>query len=465
MEVIQKGNILGTENIYKLLKMFSLPAMASMIANALYNIIDQIFIGHALGYLGNAATTVAFPITTIALAIGTLLGVGGSAFAAIKLGEGNNELAEKTLTMVCSWLFMIGVIIAIGGLVFIKPIMTLFGASSETMLYSTQFSSVFFAIMPITLVLICLANMARTDGSPKVAMNSLLFGVVVNVFFAPIFLFVFHWGMVGAALATALAQICSVAILIEYFLHSSQMRFKKKYLFTCDFVALKALSAIGLSSFVTQTSGMIVQILMNNSIMYYGDLSKYGGDVALSAIGIVMKLNMVFIAICIGIGIGSQPIIGFNRGAQKWDRVKKTYVTALKAASIVTFIGWICCEFFPATMLSAFGANGEEFMEFGVLALRIFMGLVFTAGFQINTVIYFQSTGQPLKATVLSSLRLLVFLVPLILLLPLKFGLIGILYAGVTAELGSATVIAIFAYKELKILDKKIAKMEHITEY
>jgi putative MATE family efflux protein len=464
VEVTKKENILGTENIYKLLKMFSIPAMASMIANALYNIIDQIFIGHAIGYLGNAATTVAFPITTIALAIGTLLGVGGSAFAAIKLGEGNNELAEKTLTMVSSWLFVIGIIIGVLGLVFLEPIMTVFGASSETMLYSKQFSSVFFSIMPVSLVLICLANMARTDGSPKVAMNSLLFGVVVNIIFAPIFLFVFKWGMIGAGLATALAQISSVIILIEYFLHSSRMRFKKKYLFACDFNSLKRLSAIGLSSFVTQTSGMIVQILLNNSIMYYGDLSKYGGDVALSAIGIVMKLNMIFIAICIGIGIGSQPIVGFNRGAQKWDRVKKTYVTALKAATIVTFIGWSCCEFIPSIMLSAFGANGENFMEFGVLSLRIFMFFVFTAGFQINTVIYFQSTGQPFKATILSSLRLLVLLVPLILILPLKFGLMGILYAGAVADLGSATVIAIFAYRELKILDKNIAKMDHITE-
>ena len=236
-------------------------------------------------------------------------------------------------------------------------------------------------------------------------------------------------------------------------------------MFACDFTALQAIAAIGLSSFVKQSSGMIVQVLMNNSIMYYGDLSKYGGDVALSAIGIVMKLNMIFIAICIGIGIGSQPIIGFNRGAQKWDRVKKTYVTALKAASIVTVIGWSCCEFIPSIMLSAFGANGQEFMEFGVLALRIFMFFVFTAGFQINTVIYFQSTGQAFKATMLSSVRLLVFLVPLILLLPLKFGRVGILYAGAIADLGSATVIAVFAYKEIKILNRNIAKMEHVTEY
>ena len=461
---IEERNILAYESPKKLLKMFAWPAIISMLANSLYNIIDQIFIGQAVGYLGNAATTIAFPIVTVVLALGTLFGVGGSAFAAIKLGEGRKDVAEKVLNTVTTMAFIIGIIMMIAGLIYLEPILKISGATDQTMQYSKEFGGVMIAIIPITMLIIGLANLARADGNPRLAMRSLVSGVVINLLLAPFFIFQFHWGVWGAALATACAQIFSLAVLIWYFVRSSKMRLSLHYLLNPDLNICRKVMAIGFSSCILQSGATILQICMNNSLLYYGNLSPVGGDMAISAMGIVMKVNMIVISTCVGIGMGAQPIIGFNRGAGEPARVKETYLLAAKVASAVTVTGWLCCQFIPEEILLIFGSNGEDFMDFAVSCMQLFLGGVFVAGFQIISTSYFQATGQPLKASLLSMLRQLILLLPLIFLLPLWFGLYGILYAGMISDLVAAAIVAVFMVKEMKKLNREIAKKTIVSK-
>ena len=450
---VHKGeNILGFMDIKALLKMFAFPAIISMLANSLYNIIDQIFIGHAIGFLGIAATTIAFPIVTIVLAAGTLLGVGGSASAAIKLGEGKFEDAQRILNTVVSIAIASGIVLAIVGNIFLEPLLVLFGATDATMLYSKQFGGVMISIIPLTMAVIVLSNMARTDGAPILSMHALVGGVIINAVLAPIFIFMFKWGILGAALATACAQVFTVGVLVWYFKSKSKMRFSKEYLLSPDTSLLRRAMAIGASSCLVQLSATILQIIMNNSLLYYGNLSPVGGDAAIGAMGVVMKVNMIFISICIGIGIGAQPIIGFNKGAEKFKRVLETYKLSAKLATSVTIVGWICCMLFPEIILTIFGANGDEFMKFSVDCMRWFLGGVFTAGFQITSTSYFQASGQPLKASILSLMRQFILLIPMMLIIPLWTGLYGILYAGLLADFISFAVILAFMIKEMKKL-------------
>ena len=453
----QKGNPLGYAPIGKLLAKFALPAVVSMLVNAVYNIVDQIFIGQGVGYLGNAATTVAFPVVTIILAVSTLLGAGGSAYAAIKLGEKREEEAERTLGNLFVLLTGIGILVAVLGLVFLDPMLRLFGATDSVMEYSRQYTSIILLGTPFNMLGVGLSNMARTDGSPSLSMYSILAGAILNTILDPIYIFVFHWGVTGAAIATITSQIISAVVLMVYFLKKGNMRLKKRNL-KLDGVVCKSVATLGISSGITQVASTILQIVLNNSLVFYGEQSYVGGDVALSAMGIVNKIGMILVSICIGIGIGSQPILGFNKGAQKFDRIRQTYLRAVGIATVVSVIGWALCQLFPYQILTVFGKADANFTEFAAKALRVYMLGIFTAGFQVVSTSYFQATGQPMKASILSMLRQLLVLIPMILILPLFFQLDGILYAGPVADISSAVVVSFFVVYEMKKLNRVIGE-------
>lgn len=451
----KQGNPLGHKPIGHLLMQFAIPAVISMLVNALYNIVDQIFIGQGVGFLGNAATTVAFPIMTIILSISTLLGAGGSAYASIKLGEKKEEKAEKTLSNVFILLVGIGILIMVVGLVFLQPMLKIFGATEKIMPYAIDYSAIILLGTPFNMLGVGLSNMARTDGNPKISMYSMLIGAVLNTFLDPLYIFVFGWGVKGAAIATITSQIISAIVLIVYFTKKSKMRIRKKNM-KLDGVICRGVFGLGISSCITQLASTVLQIIMNNSLVFYGDLSNVGGDVALSAMGIVMKVSMIIVSICIGIGIGVQPILGFNKGAGKPERIKKAYIIAAKAATGVAILGWLACLLIPHLILSIFGTEDANFTNFAIRCMRIFMSGVFCAGFQITSTSYFQATGQPFKASVLSMLRQLLLLIPLILILPNFLGLDGILYAGPIADITSGVVVAFFITYEMRKLTKEI---------
>ena len=453
-KIKQGDNPLGYKPVGHLLLQFALPAIVSMLVNSIYNIVDQIFIGQGIGYLGNAATTIAFPIVTIILAISTLLGAGGSAYAAIKLGEKNEEEADKTLGTVFLVTLAASVVVMAVAFPLMTPMLKVFGATENTMVYARQYTSVILMGTPFNMLSVVLSNMVRTDGNPALSMYAILAGAILNTILDPIYIFVFHWGVTGAAVATITSQIISTVVLVQYFVFKGKhMRLHRKVLRIDGDICRLALP-LGISSGITQIASTILQVVMNNSLVYYGNQTAIGGDVALSAMGIVNKIGMILISICIGIGIGSQPILGFNKGANQPKRMRRTFLLAAGVATTVSLAGWLACQVFPRQILSLFGTEDVQFTQFAIRCLKIYMLGIFSAGFQVVTTSYFQSTGQPLKASVLSMLRQLLLLIPLILTLPLSFGLEGILYAGPVADITSMIIVSQFVLYEMKKLNR-----------
>lgn len=452
-------NPLGTKPIRSLLISFSLPAIVSCLVNSVYNIVDQIFIGQGVGYLGNAATTIAFPLMTIIMAFATLIGSGGGAYAALRLGEGRKREALLTLNNLLVIAIVLGVVLAALGLIFLKPILVLFGATASTMQYAIDYTSIVLCGLPFNMISIALSNMARTDGHPRMSMYGILIGAALNTVLDPIYIFVLDWGVKGAAIATITAQMVSTIVLCYYFIKKGNMRFAKRYMKPVGRVWYKIFT-LGISSGITALVACIMQVVMNNSLVYYGEKSPVTGDVALSAMGIVMKIAMILASFCIGLGIGAQPILGFNLGAKKYRRVRKTYLMAVCAATTCIFAGWAVCQIAPHLVLRLFGEENQNFTDFAVRCLRIYLGGIFCAGFQIVSTNYFQATGQPLKASLLSMLRQLILLIPLLLILPLYFGLDGLLYAGPCADVASAVIVALFIFPEMRKLQRKIAESD-----
>lgn len=452
-------NPLGVRPIKGLLFSFSIPAIISCLVNSVYNIVDQIFIGQGVGYLGNAATTIAFPLMTIIMAFATLIGSGGSAYAALRLGEGRKREALLTLNNLLVIAIGLGILLAATGLIFLKPILTLFGATETTMPYAIDYTSIVLMGVPFSVISIALSNMARTDGHPRMSMYGILIGAALNTVLDPIYIFVLGWGVKGAAIATITAQFVSTVVLCYYFLKKGRMRFTRRFMKPVGRVWYKIFS-LGISSGITALVACIMQVVMNNSLVYYGNQTEITGDVALSAMGIVMKIAMILASVCIGFGIGAQPILGFNLGAKKYTRVRHTYLLAVSIATGSILIGWAVCQLAPHVVLSLFGKENQTFTDFAVRCLRIYLGGIFCAGFQIVSTNYFQATGQPLKASLLSMLRQLILLIPLLLILPLFFGLNGLLYAGPCADIGSAVIVALFILPEMRKLNRRIAESQ-----
>ena len=452
-------NPLGVRPIKGLLFSFSIPAIISCLVNSVYNIVDQIFIGQGVGYLGNAATTIAFPLMTIIMAFATLIGSGGSAYAALRLGEGRKREALLTLNNLLVIAIGLGILLAATGLIFLKPILTLFGATETTMPYAIDYTSIVLMGVPFSVISIALSNMARTDGHPRMSMYGILIGAALNTVLDPIYIFILDWGVKGAAIATITAQFVSTVVLCYYFLRKGNMRFTRRYMKPVGRVWYKIFS-LGISSGITSLVACIMQVVMNNSLVYYGNQTEITGDVALSAMGIVMKIAMILASVCIGFGIGAQPILGFNLGAKKYARVRHTYLLAVSIATGSILIGWAVCQLAPHLVLSLFGKENQTFTDFAVRCLRIYLGGIFCAGFQIVSTNYFQATGQPLKASLLSMLRQLILLIPLLLILPLFFGLNGLLYAGPCADIGSAVIVALFILPEMRKLNRRIAESQ-----
>lgn len=452
-------NPLGTAPVGRLLAQFAVPSVVSMLVNAVYNIVDQIFIGQGVNYLGITATTIAFPIVSIVLAVATMLGAGGSAYASIKLGEKRDGEARRTYGNVFIISIGAGILIMILGLLFLDPMLRLFGASDEAMEYSRQYTSIILLGAPFNVLGVSLSNLARADGHPRLSMYSILAGAVLNTILDPIYIFVFHWGVVGAAIATSTSQLISAGVLVWYFARKSKMKLTRESMRPSGRI-LKQVAALGFSSSVLQIANTITQIVMNNSLSYYGSQNEVGADAAIAAVGTVLKTNMIIISICIGIGIGSQPILGFNRGAGKPRRIRHTFLLAAVAATSVSTLGWAACQLFPGPILSIFGTQDDVFSSFAVHSMRLFLGGVFFAGLQIVSTSYFQATGQPVKATALSLLRQILLLLPLVLILPLWFGLDGILYAGMAADIASGIVVSIFLIVEMRRLSRWIAQSE-----
>lgn len=454
MDVSEKRSPFATEPVGKLIAKFSVPCVISLLVNSLYNIVDQIFIGWGVGYLGNGATNVVFPITIIALALALMIGDGGAAYLSLKLGEGDQESAKKGVGNAIVMVTGVSILLMGAFLVFINPVLTLFGATETLREYALEYGYVIGAGLPFMMIPAALNSMIRADGSPKYAMFSMILGAVINTVFDPVFIFVFHMGVRGAAIATVLGQIASFVFSVVYVLRFKSIRLQLSSLCLKGRICANILS-LGISSFITQIAITIVMALTNNLLAAYGASSVYGAEIPLTATGIVMKVNQILISILVGISTGAQPIIGFNYGAKDFKRVKKAFDIALIASEIVALIAFLIFQFAPMSVVSLFGSEEGLYNEFAVKAFRIFLLFCPLTGFQTVAAIYLQAIGKPVKSAILSLARQIIFFIPTAVILPMFLGVTGILWTGPVAD-GLAFILSLglilYERKQLKTI-------------
>lgn len=437
----EASNAFATEPIGKLITKFAIPCVISLLVNSLYNIVDQIFIGWGVGYLGNGATNVVFPITIVALALSLMIGDGGAAYLSLKLGEGDTAKARRGVGNALAMVIVVSILLAAVFLGFINPILNLFGATDVLRPYALEYGFVIGLGLPFMMIPAALNSMIRADGSPKYAMFSMILGALINTVFDPIFIFVFGMGVRGAAIATVMGQVASFVFSIIYVFRFKNFRLTLADLRPQAAVCRNVLS-FGISSFITQIAITIVMALSNNLLASYGAQSVYGSEIPLTAMGIVMKVNQILISILVGISTGAQPIIGFNYGAKNFHRVRKAFDIALVASEIVAVVGFLIFQFAPMSVVSLFGSEEGLYNEFAVLSFRIFLLLCPLTGFQTVAAIYLQAIGKPGKSALLSLSRQIIFFVPAALILPRFLGVLGVLWTGPVAD-GLAFLLAL----------------------
>lgn len=447
------GNPLGIAPTGRLLAKFAIPAIISMLVNALYNIVDQIFIGQGVGMLGNAATNIAFPVTTISTAAALLLGIGGASNYNLEMGAGRERKASEIAGSALSTLVIIGTAIAAAILIFLKPLLIFFGATDNVMPYAIDYVGIIAIGLPFFTLSVGGNHLIRADRSPTYSMVCTLIGAIINTILDPLFIFGFKWGIKGGAWATVIGQFISAMLVVLYFAKFRHMHLEKG-MFKPQMTHLKAISSLGLASCINQIAIGAVQIVMNNTLRYYGASSVYGSDIPIACVGIVSKVNMVFLAICIGIAQGAQPIWGFNYGAKKYDRVRQTYRYSATACTIIATFFFLCFQIFPHQIISMFGGGSDLYFKFAENYLRIFMLLTFANGIQPMSSGFFTSIGKAGLGIIMSLTRQVIFLLPLIIIFPMFMGIDGVMYAGPIADAAAFVLAVVFARRELGKMKK-----------
>lgn len=453
---VNEMNPLGYEALGKLIRKFAIPSILAMLLSSLYNIVDQIFIGQGVGPLGNAATNVVFPLTSISLAISLLIGVGAASNISILLGKDDKENASKICGNALWMMLILGVIYAVVGELCLKGMITAFGAPADVYPYAYTYAKITLIGMPFLIINNAMGNLIRADGSPRYAMISMLVGAVLNTILDPILIFTFDMGIEGAAIATVISQVISALISIVYIFRFKRIDINKNSL-SLNFKKWYYIASLGMSNSLNQIALFIVQVLMNNSLKEYGAASIYGENIPLAAFGIVMKINALFIAFYVGINQGTQPIMGYNYGAKKYDRVIKTFKIAVLIDVIVGAIGLIIVEAIPGIVIKAFGTSKDPlYFEFAEKTMRIFLSMIIGVGISFMCNNLFSSIGQPIKGVFLSLSRQLLFLVPLLIILPIYLGIDGILYSGPIADFLACLIGALFVIHQFRKMKKQI---------
>lgn len=445
-----KSNYLGEEKIGRLLLKFSIPCILSLLVSALYNIVDQIFIGNSeLGYLGNAATGIVFPILIISLAFAWCFGDGCAAYLSICQGKKDTQNAHKCIGSGITMTVITGVILAMGCALFKEPILRLFGASDATVFLAMEYFTIVLMALPIYMLMNMMNAVIRADGSPGYSMASMTAGAVINIVLDPIFIFRLHWGMKGAAYATVIGQVVSFVISLVYFKKTKTFKLMAKS-FIPNIGIFKHAISLGASTFITQMSIVVISLVCNMMLFQYGTLSIYGADIPISVISIETKVFTIIINIVVGLILGAQPILGYNYGAKKYDRVAKTYKLVLISTIVLGVLSTLVFEVCPQAVIGIFGKGDALYNEFAQMTFRVFLSLVTFTCIIKMTSIFFQAIGQPVKAAVSSLTRDIVCFVPLVLVLPKLFGVKGILFAAPIADLIAMVVTVIMTAKFFK---------------
>lgn len=452
-ENIKQGNPLAEEKIGRLIARFAVPAIISMLVSSLYNIVDQIFIGQGVGMLGNAATNIAFPVSIICTATALLLGIGSASNYNLEAGAGRNDRAVGIAGNGLAMLVICGVVIGAVVLIFLNPLLHLFGVTKEILPYAQDYTGITAIGIPFLILTTGGNHLIRADRSPTYSMTCMLTGAILNTILDPLFIFVCHWGIKGAAAATVIGQVVSGLMVIYYFSKKRKMDLKRS-MFVPKAGYLKMIVSLGMASCINQIAMAIVQITMNNTLRYYGAQSMYGSEIPLACVGVISKVNMVFMAIAIGIAQGCQPIWGFNYGAHNYDRVREAYKKAFAICIVLGVVFFGCFQLFPRQIVSIFGSGSEAYFHFAERYFRIFMFVTFLNGIQPMSSGFFTSIGKSKLGIVVSLTRQIIFLLPLILIFPLFMGIDGVMYAGPIADGAAALVAIIFAEREMKALQQ-----------
>lgn len=444
---MEKANPLGELSIPKLLLKFTVPSIIAMLTSALYNIVDQFFIGNSVGELGNAATNIAFPLTTCCLSIALLFGIGGASAFNLAKGRGEEDAVYYMGNAITS-MVSLGVILLVVTQIFLTPMLVFFGTPDSVMEYAKSYVRITSLGFPMMILATGGGHLIRADGSPNFTMILNLTGAVINTILDALFVFGFRWGMEGAAAATIIGQYISGILAILYLsrcktvtLRKENLKIQKKYILT--------VASLGAAPCSNQLAMMVVQLVMNKSLTYYGSISRFGEEIPLACAGIIAKVNQVYFSFVIGMSQGMQPIASFNYGAKKYHRVKNVYLTSISCGFGISLLAFLVFQIFPEPIIGLFGEGSGEYVAFAVSYFRIFLFFTFVNFMQPISSNFFTAIGKPKKGMFLSLTRQILFLLPLIVILPLFMGIDGILYAGPVADATAAVVSGLMIGREL----------------
>lgn len=452
------NHYLAEAPIGSLMLKFAAPCILSLLVSSLYNIVDQIFIGWGVGYLGNGATNVVFPITVIALAIALMIGDGCAAFLSICQGRKDAESSHRSVGNAITLLILCSIVLVVFFALCRDAILAAFGATENNLPYAIDYFNVIIIGIPFYILTNGINSIIRADGSPQFAMVSTLIGCIMNVILDPIAIFVLGWGVTGAAIATIAGQIVSAILGIIYLTRAHSFRLKKSS-FRLTGNLIKRFLPLGISSFLTQVSIVIIMGVMNTTLVKYGAMSEYGADIPMTVVGIVMKVFQIVIAFVVGIAAGCQPIVGYNYGAGHGKRIRSIFKTMMLAEMIIGVISTLAFQLFPIPIISLFGSESGLYNQFAEYTFRIYLSTILLCCVHKAISIFLQSLGKPIQSLVLSLLRDFILCVPMIILLPnlVEPGVMGPLYSAPVADVITilvAVVMVAGVFKSLKKMTK-----------
>lgn len=450
----ETNNPLGVQPVNRLLSQFAIPSIISMLVGSLYNIVDQFFIGQRVGELGNAATNIAFPLSTSCLALALLIGIGGSSAFNLAMGSGHEKRAVNIMGNAVVLLAGSGLVLSIITLLLLKPLLLFFGSPKSVLPYAMEYTKITAFGFPFLLLSTGGGHLIRADGRPRITMLCNLVGAVLNTILDALFVFGLNLGMSGAALATIIGQIVSGALAIGYLMHGKTVTIRRENL-RIKWENVTRIASLGMAPCSNQVAMMVVQIIMNQSLKHYGSHSIYGENIPIACAGIITKVNMIFMSFVIGLSQGLQPIASFNYGAGKKGRVKEAYIKAISIGAVLAVIAFLMFQFFPRQIISIFGDGSELYYQFAIRYFHVFLFFTFVNFMQPITSNFFTAIGKPKVGSFLALTRQILFLLPLILLFPLFLGIDGIMYAGPVADCLAAVVCFIMVYRELRNFNQK----------
>jgi Na+-driven multidrug efflux pump len=445
----ERQNALGILPEKQLLKQFAIPSIIAMLVSSLYNIVDQFFIGNTVGELGNAATNIAFPLNTSCVAIALLFGIGGASTFNLAMGRGDKDSAGRYIGNAAVSMFICGLVLAVVSLLFLEPMLLFFGSPDNVLPYACEYAGITAFGFPFLILSTGGGHLVRADGSPKMTMIINLTGAIINTVLDAIFVFVLGWGMRGAAIATVIGQVIACGIVVWYLGRYQTVKLTKECFFLSGEAVGKVIS-LGAAPCFNQLAMMVVQVVMNKSLKYYGSLSVYGESIPIACSGIIAKVTMVVMAFIIGISQGLQPIVSYNYGAKNYQRVKRAYTLALKYGAVICVVSFVVFQLFPRQIISIFGNGSDLYYQFSEKYIRIFLFFIFGCFMQPISANFFTAIGKPKKGIFMSLTRQIIFLLPLLLIFPMFMGIDGIMYAGPVADFLAAAVCTLLVVHELK---------------